>query len=428
MGTYSNQIHGIDIPSIYLAAQQYRANEDSMRQREADRQRQEQERQRQEQLRSLYAGAISGNQQAIAGLQQQDPQGFMELEKQQQASQAAQAEQARRQQDQAIQNATTTGNMLRAVKASKVPEQTYQAVRQQAIQMGLGTEDALPLQYDPQWVDTMLAQSEAIHRSRAEGIGTVDWQNYQHTKIDPGFKEHLEQNRRAGAPNIQLTMPGNAPVSQKTRGEQEGELLDAENDLVMLDEIKTLATDNYGNTDFGQFLGWWPKGKKATLSLIEEVSGFVPASQRDWYGRASAFRTRIDEYKAGRYNKLLGSAQSAAEVRNLANAVLSADMGTTQFNEAYRRLQSTLQRKIRVAQQVLGEGLDLGTLAYRKRFDEIERAQKAKQSASKRTVSPDVAKAIMAEGNRLLAEGKSREEVKKILQSKMDAASKGGAP
>lgn len=170
---------------------------------------------------------------------------------------------------------------------------------------------------------------------------------------------------------------GSAAASNKTTSGQEEALLDAQDQLAMLGEVRTLATGPDGAVNFGQFLGVGAKGKKLLLDVMDSINPeAVPEEMRGWYEKMATFRSVVDDYKAGRYNKLLGSAQSAAEVRNLMNAVLSADMNSTQFTAAFERMENVLARKIRVAEQVLAEGIPLGGRDYRTRFVEIENGER----------------------------------------------------
>lgn len=242
------------------------------------------------------------------------------------------------------------------------------------------------------------------------GKPTSDMLNYRAGQADPNFRKY-EQETNKGK-QMQVTVSNGAvDASKKTVTDQEAELLDAQDQLALLGDIAKLATPQGGkDPDFSQFLGWAPKGKKFALDVLDSISPeSVPPESREWYDKMSQFRSYVDEYKAGRYNKLLGSAQSQSEVRNLINAVLSADMGTTQFNAAFSRMQAVLPRKIRIAEQVLAEGIPLGGRDYRKRFEAIEKGEEVSGKIKPGAEPP--AKGIRPEVQRVIDKIKNGEQL-----------------
>lgn len=367
MGTYSNQIQGLDIPSIYLAAQTYR-------QRQTEMDRAQQERQRQDQIRNLYAGAMQGDAQAAQQVQALDPVGYVQLEKQQQANAATQ-------QDQAIQNITTTGNMLRAVKASPNPAQTFQVVRNQAIQMGLGNEQTIPTAYDPQWVDAILAQADAMSRSRTNANDTPDIRNFLFSESHPNFVEYQLAQRRAGAPMNPYAMD---LTKAQQSAHQEG-VFNAQQLLNKLDYLDTfdatkLLTIGRKVTDYG-------KGLVAHTGMAPE------AWEQDIAYRESFEETVNDIFNIYR-KEITGAGAAVAELRDLRRAIMNTSMSPPQFEAAKQRLRQFTEQTLALRKQLLDEGMLVGTDQFGKEFN--KRWKRSPTAAKGDTLPPGMAENLAA--------------------------------
>jgi hypothetical protein len=197
---------------------------------------------------------------------------------------------------------------------------------------------------------------------------------------------------KSKAPSTTLNVGGTgAEASKQTRHSQETALLKA-NDLgAMLDQLDEIATDQSGNVNFGQFLGVVPKGKAATLNFMASLDeSLVPEDQRPWLQRANDFRATIGEYRSQEMHDLLGSAQSAREIANTVDFLLSADMNGPKFRAGYAQLRRKVNRARNVASMVLAENIPVGTPEYRKRFAELEQ-QKFGGGDPKTKIRPDIA-------------------------------------
>lgn len=168
-----------------------------------------------------------------------------------------------------------------------------------------------------------------------------------------------------------MTINVGGEAAPKVKADQQQALIDVMQTSAMLDDLEELAIDpQTGQVNFGQYLGI-NRAKQWTLAQLDKI-GAVPDSERPQFERAQQFRAVLDKYRSEEYKRLLGSAQSEAEIKNLVNSVISADMGSTQFSQAFAALRRATARNERIAQRVLREGFDLGTAEYRRRFAELE--------------------------------------------------------
>jgi hypothetical protein len=141
----------------------------------------------------------------------------------------------------------------------------------------------------------------------------------------------------------------------------------------MLDQIESTARGPDGKVNFGQFLGWGPRAKQASLDMLANIDPqSIPPDQREWFDRANDFRATVTAYKANEYHELFGGSQTATEIKNGASSILSEKMSEPAFNAAYRRLRQKTDRAMKVASMVLAENIPVGTPEYRKRFAELE--------------------------------------------------------
>lgn len=195
---------------------------------------------------------------------------------------------------------------------------------------------------------------------------------------DPGLKEAYNrwriQGKKAGATQVSI-----GDASRKTRADQEAELITAMETSGSLDELQRMATPQGANApDWGQFLGG---RQQAGAWLINKADKWIPSAvsseNREQASRINDFRAVLDKYRAEEYKRLLGSAQSEAEIKNLVNAIISGDMSPAQFDSAFQALRKATARSERIAREVLGKGFDLGSPGYRREFSRQERAERA---------------------------------------------------
>jgi hypothetical protein len=194
----------------------------------------------------------------------------------------------------------------------------------------------------------------------------------------PGFAERYDAwnraNKKSGA--VSVNVGGMAGASKKTTADQEAAMLKANDTASMLDEIDRIATGPDGKRNFSQFLGFAPRGKRFALDMAASIdSNLVPQEQRAWFDKMNQFRAAVGEYKSTEYHNLLGGSQTASEIRNLVNVVLSEDMSGPAFEAAYTQLRRKTERAQQVASMVLGEGIPVTDPRYRKRFAELERSR-----------------------------------------------------
>jgi hypothetical protein len=218
---------------------------------------------------------------------------------------------------------------------------------------------------------------------------TGDQKDFEYGQKNPQFLAYEKAKRPAGTV---VNVGGGIDASKKTRTDQETALLKANDIGAMLDQIDGIATDSNGNVNFGQFLGVVPKGKAATLNFIAGLDeSLVPESERPWLQKANDFRSAIGEYRSQEMHDLLGSAQSAREIANTVDFLLSADMNGPKFRSAYAQLRRKVNRARAVASMVLAEKIPVGTPEYRKRFAEIEQSRFGGGGAQGADVKPGTA-------------------------------------
>ena len=183
---------------------------------------------------------------------------------------------------------------------------------------------------------------------------------------------------KASAANFNVNT-GRADVTKKTQGDQEDQLLAGRETLDMLDELKGLAVNpKTGKSDFSQFQGKLPRAGRWVLAELDDIDpSLVPEDSRPWFNRAQAYRATLDKYRSEEFKRLLGSAQTDTEIKNLVNAVISADMSSTQFEQAIDTLERRTKRVMATAEEVLSKGLRVGTPEYRKAFRDVEARTKA---------------------------------------------------
>lgn len=195
----------------------------------------------------------------------------------------------------------------------------------------------------------------------------------------PAYQEELAAERaeaqrraRAGASSVTAGNTYTGPTN-KTRTDAEDTILAGRNTMAMVDELKSLARNENGQVDFSQFQGVAPRVGKWALSNLDDVDPrLVPEDARPWLDKASAYRAVLDKYRSEEFKRLLGSAQTDTEIKNLVNSVLSADMGSRQFTQAVSALERSTTRAMKASEEVLSRGIRIDTPEYRKAFREAE--------------------------------------------------------
>lgn len=173
---------------------------------------------------------------------------------------------------------------------------------------------------------------------------------------------------RAGAPKNNITVGMQRKVEE--------DYYDAEATLGMVDDIESLG-------DPEQFLGWlnradfWAKTQADQAGILNEIT---TPEDRAAFNKAATFRAVVDKYRSLEFKKLIGSAQTATEVENLANAILNAKMGPTQFRMALKQLRHHTERVRDTADAILQAGdVRVGSRAYKKRMEAGLRSAKQRE-------------------------------------------------
>lgn len=338
-----------------------------------------------------------------------DPEGYATYAKNQREGQKAEIDMANTEQQMDERRNTATSTLQERIANSLQSDPTTAAKWQQAIDQRtrlrgaqLGDTSISPFevpghtlpagQAGPQVAPTD-QEIEAMRRGAGgKDLRTNDQQDFEYGQKNPAFRAYEKEKKPAGTVvNVGGT---GTEASKQTRHTQETALLKA-NDLgAMLDQLDEIAADPSGNVNFGQFLGVVPKGKAATLNFIAGLDeSLVPEDQRPWLQRANDFRATLGEYRSQEMHDLLGSAQSAREIANTVDFLLSADMNGPKFRSGYAQLRRKVSRARNVASMVLAENIPVGTPEYRKRFTEIEQqkfgdAQAPKAGAKSSAISP----------------------------------------
>jgi hypothetical protein len=200
---------------------------------------------------------------------------------------------------------------------------------------------------------------------------------------DPAFGQQFDRwltkmtKSRATSVNVGVDT-GRQEAVQAVKSEQQKELINTMNTTSMLDELEAMATpEGAAKPNWAQFLGGGAQTKGAIVNKLDKwAPSLVGSGDRAQVERLNEFRAVLDKYRSEEYKRLLGSAQSEAEIKNLVNAIISADMSPAQFGEAFKTLRRATARAEGIAKQVLGEGFEVGSPEYRKRYSELEAGAK----------------------------------------------------
>ncbi len=355
MGTYSSQIQGIDLPSIYMAAQQYRANELQM-------QRQAKEQQRQDQLRQLYAGAMQQNPdpRAVQGLQRLDPQGYMQFQKQQQEMAAARADMQRKQQDQAAENTLVIGDALRGMKDPS----NYAGLRAQLIQSGVATPQQMPEQMNPQWNAALIQRSDLIHQMKAKrSEDTSDKKNFEYMMSLPP-DQRQEFARILSSKGININTGDNMAATPQNQNKLQGDIEKGSETLAQLNDIKT-------RFDPEKYMAWGAgfKTKAANLASYMGADKMLPAGVKDFADERDKMRLLVKRIKLPFGVEITGSAGSEKQFEEIASAVIDTDLAPREFAAKLQELIDFTERTLALKRQILRSGFDLSKEQVGKMID-----------------------------------------------------------
>jgi hypothetical protein len=252
------------------------------------------------------------------------------------------------------------------------------------------------------------AQGDMVGRGEklpeASGVSELSQKVTEAFGFPQGTPEHQREMQKlmakqGGGTTINLNN-GFAGPSKKTQADQEDALLAGQETLDVIDELRGLATNEAGQVDFSQFHGKVPRAKKWLLSELDDWDpGLVPEDSRPWLDKASAYRSVLDKYRSEEFKRLLGSAQTDTEIKNLINSVLSADMGSRQFSAATDKLEERTNRAMAVARKVLSKGIQVGTPEYRKAFREEEARTRGAATRPAGPLTDAQLEADIAQGN-----------------------------
>lgn len=305
-------------------------------------------------------------------------------------------------QDFAQQRALIAG---RVGKAMQQNPQAYQAARRYMAESGYYSPEELPpVEFSPEqakiFSQQLLGMGQAAGMEMPEagkpppeftraaldlgyGAGSPKGTVFD-AWSDPGIKQAISRQLAASATrgqvNVTAVMGGHADPKNKIITEQQEKLLQGRQTLMILDELKTLATDPQGQQDFQQFLGYLPKAEYWTLNKLSKLSAdLVPQGAVPWLTRMATFTAILDKYKAEEYHRLLGGAQTSVEIKNLVNAVLNSDMGSIQFTAAMNALERLTNISMQLATEVHRSGVPLGTSEFASRLDKTVKQKRLEE-------------------------------------------------
>lgn len=381
----------IDFMGMLQAGQQYRMQKEQSRllqlQRQAAERQSDQQRWMPQALADYAAGESTDLQRIAPGEFQQLEKGRADLAKARAAA-AKELAEANRQTATTQQQETvrTSRALITAIDASLKNPAAYGQIRAgllQANQQGAIKIDPtqIPEQMpppeqlqqfreaqmvnlktvsDPKFTDTM------VEVAASGGWDLSDPKLLQDQRFQAAMKATIAQKHKGVTVNVGANGEKASPLTTQNTSKQQDELLGARQTMMMLDDIEEIARDpSSGKPNWGQFLGYLPQGKRWTLNTIDTIApGSLSPEAQDELSRMNAFRTVVDKFKAEEFKRLAGTAQTASEVKNLANSILNADMSSTQFGAAYINLRRLTGRIIDTAESVLADGIPLGSTRY----------------------------------------------------------------
>ena len=174
------------------------------------------------------------------------------------------------------------------------------------------------------------------------------------------------RERRAGRSQVNVST-GTSELGAAQTGREQERLVDARQVMRFIGDIKALG-------DPAQFLGYmrraefWMKDKQRKakdVPLLGDILGNLSTAERMQYEKASEFRSIVKKYKSLEYKKLIGSAQTATEVKNLADSIISVDMSDTVFRRNLELLERETKRIAQAAEDALAHGYKLNTKEFR---------------------------------------------------------------
>lgn len=187
-------------------------------------------------------------------------------------------------------------------------------------------------------------------------------QDYRQAKIaEEERRSKLRvKERRAGRTVVQV---GRDEPTTSRRGQEQTRLSDARQTMEFIDDIKALG-------DPGQFLGfmrraeYWISDVRRQAKDVPPLSallGDLSPAERAQYEKASEFRGIVKRYRALELKRLIGSAQTATEIKNLAGSLLDVNMSDLEFQVALERLERETRRVEAAASEAISKGYKVGT-------------------------------------------------------------------
>jgi hypothetical protein len=235
--------------------------------------------------------------------------------------------------------------------------------------------------------------TEKATSGQLQGAGPEVWKDPSEAlRRDPqGLRRMLKQieqeklaTRRAGAPKTTIRMPAGE------RGRVMKEAWDADATLEMIGRIEQY--------DFDKFLGymnraehWWKNVQDQARDVpgVAKVIGKMSPKERKDFEEASAFYGEIDQFMATEFHKLIGSAQTVQEVKNVAGAILNKKMSPGRFRANLIRLKRLANATAIKSRELLGKGFKTGTKRYRKAMDEHFKASGLLRGPRAQRATPD---------------------------------------
>lgn len=406
----------IDLGKIMLNAQQYQMNKLKIQQAESDARSKLQ-------LQALQKSALAGNEKAFQILSFVSPETAKGIQDLAISREKHNIEVDKTVRDAATQKATVIG---RAVDKIRSTPSAYEPARKVLIAQGIINPEDMPEQYDQNWVEsvgTVLPRAIGAIKDPdlpldAQKAGLMlKYGPDQWSKHIPEIGEELrswEERKleKRGKPNViiynEKTPMG---VTEAMRTKLFKDYQDARITRGFIGDILKTVTDENGNINVDPYVGWAPRVGKWSLNNLSNMSKYayskLPENVKEWHSKMSDLSAAIGKYKTNEYHKLIGGQQTAREIQNLIDTVLSMDMSSQQFKSALSQLMRDTERAERIASDMLSSGMfPLGSedpgfgIALDRRFNEEKASEVKRQEAE------------------LIGEGRSREDAGRILMNR----------
>lgn len=349
MSGFQSQIPSIDIPSIFMAAQQIR---NARLQEEKMRSEMNAQRDREVLLASLpdaYAKALGGDFKQLIRI---DPglatQVRGQLADEQQRNAAAADAQAKREAEQAAQEKTRIANVRRlaAGRLRQGPQYLPDAI--QMIQGQNAAEGIQAPQLSAMMQPTPEMQRRLLDELEASATGTLGQE--KDGLLSPEEEAQQMRLRKAGATSISNTVDTSG-LQKSVQGNLEEKIADDQITLGAIEDIKSLG-------DPSRFLGLKNKLKVSTLGALASVDdSLLDKDSLALVQDARDFGEGVDQLYFSARKVVTGTGAGERELREIRKGMLNTDLSSPEFKRSLERLERTTRRNIGIRQSLLRSGV-----------------------------------------------------------------------